>query len=86
MDGGPELHALILDSPKERARLRQEMQARNALGRTDEGWLTNLRKPENMGYDGKRRCAQELAPRMKILSLYAAVTDPDPRQDPNEGL
>jgi N-acyl-D-amino-acid deacylase len=53
MDGGPERLAVILDSPKERARLRQEMHARNALGRTDEGWLTNLRKPENMGYEGR---------------------------------
>jgi N-acyl-D-amino-acid deacylase len=53
MDGGPERLAVILDSPKERARLRQEMQARNALGRTDEGWLTNFRKPENLGYEGR---------------------------------
>ena len=53
MDGGPERLAAVLDSPKERARLRQEMQARNALGRTDEGWLTNFRKPENMGYEGR---------------------------------
>ena len=53
MDGGPERLAVILDSPKERARSREEMQARNSLGRTDEGWLTNFRKPENMGYEGR---------------------------------
>jgi N-acyl-D-amino-acid deacylase len=53
MDGGPERLAVILDSPKERARLRQELQARNALGRTDEGWLTNFQKPENLGYEGR---------------------------------
>jgi N-acyl-D-amino-acid deacylase len=53
MDGGPERLAVILDSPKERARLRQEMQARNSLGRTDEGWLTYFRKPENMHYEGR---------------------------------
>ena len=53
MDGGPERLAVILDSPKERARLRQEMQARNSLGRTDEGWLTNFHKPDNVGYEGR---------------------------------
>src|SRR5919106_1070539 len=53
MDGRPGRLAVILDSPKERARLRQEMHARNALGRTDEGWLTNFRKPENIGYEGR---------------------------------
>jgi N-acyl-D-amino-acid deacylase len=53
MDGGPERLAAVLDSPQERARLRQEMQASNSLGRTNEGWLTNFRQPENVGYEGR---------------------------------
>lgn len=53
MDGGPERITQVLNSPRERARLREEMRAANRLGRPDEGWLTNFRKPHNMGYEGR---------------------------------
>jgi N-acyl-D-amino-acid deacylase len=53
MDGGPERLAVILNAPKERARLREELRAGNRLGRPDEGWLTNFRRPHNMGYEGR---------------------------------
>lgn len=53
MDGGPERIAEVLNSPRERARLREEMRAGNRLGRPEEGWLTNFRKPHNLGYEGR---------------------------------
>jgi N-acyl-D-amino-acid deacylase len=53
MDGGPERTAKVLSSPKDRARLREEMRAGNSLGRPDEGWLTNFQKPHNAGYEGR---------------------------------
>ncbi len=53
MDGGPGRLAEILNAPKERARLREEMRTGNRLGRPEEGWLTNFQKPHNLGYEGR---------------------------------
>jgi N-acyl-D-amino-acid deacylase len=51
MDGGPERIRQVLNSPKERARAREEMRAGNRL-KPEEGWLTNFQKPHNKEYEG----------------------------------
>lgn len=51
MDGGPERIKQVLNSPKERARAREDMRAGNRL-KPEEGWLTNFRKPHNKEYEG----------------------------------
>ena len=50
-DGGPERIIEVLNSPDERARLREEMNA-NPRGHHGEGWLTNFQKPHNKQYEG----------------------------------
>ena len=52
MDGGPERLREVLSSPKERARLHDEM-TNNATRFFGETWLTNFRKPHNKQYDGQ---------------------------------
>ena len=51
MDGGPERIAQVLNSPKERARARDEMIAGNRI-RPHEGWFTNFEKEHNKQYEG----------------------------------
>ena len=51
MDGGPERLREVLGTPKERARLHEEM-TNNPTRFFGETWLTNLRKPHNRQYEG----------------------------------